>query len=107
MGNNEHIKKALHPSRFPGMSNKMMAILGYIIESKFTSPAIAEMVVTSDGFLMARVEGDVGCNDLLGTVEDFKRNWSKLIHLPGTGLTNEEVVYLEQLPSVMIRNYGE
>ena len=107
MGNNDHIKKALHPSRFPGMSMKMAAIVGYIVENKVTSPAIAEMIVTSDGIIMARVEGDIGCNDMLGKIEDFKRNWDKLIHLPGTGLTKEEISYLEQLPNVMIRNYGE
>jgi len=106
MANNDHIKQALNPSRFPGMSNKMMAIVGYIIEKKFTSPAIEEMVVTSDGILMARVSGDIGCNDILGSVSDFKRNWDKLIHLPGLGLTGDEISYLEQLPSVMIRNYG-
>jgi hypothetical protein len=104
---NEHIKKALNPIRFPGMSPKMMAIVGYIIEGKFTTPAIDEMVVTSDGFLLARVSGDIGCNDLLGTISDFKRNWNTLIHLPNLGLSLEEIEYLEILPSVMIRNYGE
>jgi hypothetical protein len=104
---NEHIKAALNPSRFPGMSTKMMAIVGYIIEGRFTSPAIEEMVVTSDGILLARVSGDVGCNDMLGSVSDFKRNWDKLIHLPTLGLSGAEISYLEVLPSVMIRNYGE
>jgi len=104
---NEHIKAALNPARFPGMSNKMMAIVGYIIEGKFTYPVIEEMVVTSDGILMARVSGDVGCNDMLGTVSEFKRNWDKLIHLPTLGLSGAEISYLEVLPSVMIRNYGE
>ena len=49
------LKAALHPSRFPGMSTKMIAIVGYIIEGKVTSPAIEEMMVTSDGIIMARV----------------------------------------------------
>ena len=93
--------------RFPGMSAKMMAVVGYIIEKPCTRPAIAELVATSDGILMARVEGDVGCNDIIGTLDDFKKNWIKLINLPANGLTLEEIVYLEQLPSVMIRNYGE
>jgi len=104
---NENIKKALHPNRFPGMSGKMMAIVGYIIEGKFTIPAIEEMIVTSDGMLLARTSGDIGFNDFLGDVADFKRNWNALIHLPNLGLSLEEVKYLEVLPSVMIRNYGE
>lgn len=104
---NEHIKAALHPSRFPGMSVQMKAILGYILESKWTIPAIEEMVITSDGVLIARVSGDIGCNEILGKADDFKRNWNNLIHLPGTGLSSDEISYLEVLPSVMIRNYGE
>lgn len=103
---NENIKRALNPSRFPGMSPRMMAILGYIIEERYTTPAIKEMIVTSDGILMARVDGDIGFNDMLGKVEDFKRNWDKLIHFKGLGLSGEEISYLEQLPSVTIRNYG-
>lgn len=104
---NEHIKAALNPARFPGMSTKMMAIVGYVIEGRFTTPTIEEMIVTSDGFLMARVSGDIGCNDMLGTISEFKRNWDKLIHLPTLGLSGAEISYLEVLPSVMIRNYGE
>lgn len=89
------------------MSRKMMAIVGFIIEGKFTIPAIEEMVVTSDGMLLARVSGDAGCNEFLGDISDFKRNWNALIHLPNLGLSLDEIKYLEVLPSVMIRNYGE
>jgi len=104
---NDHIKSVLHPSRFPWMSTKMMAIVGYIIEGKFTSPAIEKMVITSDGNLLARVAGDSGWNDKLGSIDEFKHNWDKLIHHSTFALSKEEVLYLEILPSVMIRNYGE
>jgi len=104
---NERLKAALNPARFPGMSGKMMAIVGYILETKWTQPTIEEMVVTSDGFILARVSGDIGCNDMLGSISDFKNNWDKLIHLPQLGLNEDEVKYLEVLPSVRIRNYGE
>ena len=102
---NDTIKRALHPNRFPGMSTKMMAIVGFIIGGNFTTPAIEQMIVTSDGILMARVSGDIGYNDILGSVDDFKQNWDRLIHLPNLGLTYDEVKYLEELPSVSIRNY--
>jgi len=105
MANNDNIKRALHPSRFPGMSIKMRAIVGFIIGGNFTTPAIEQMIVTSDGILMARVTGDIGYNDLLGSVNDFKGNWNKLIHYPNLGLTADEIKYLEELPSVSIRNY--
>jgi len=107
MANNDNIKRALNPQRFPGMSTKMMAIVGFIIEGKYTTPSIEQMMVTSDGILMARVAGDIGYNDILGSVTDFKRNWDKLIHNPNLGLSAEEVKHLEVLPSVSIRNYGE
>jgi hypothetical protein len=104
---NERIKSALNPVRFPGMSGKMMAIVGYILETKWTTPALEEMVITSDGIIMARVTGDIGCNEILGSISDFKSNWDKLIHLPQLGLSEDEVKYLEVLPSCRIRNYGE
>jgi len=104
---NEHIKQALSPARFPGMSLKMRAIVGFILEAKWTTPSIEQLVITSDGILMARVSGDIGFNDILGSASDFKKNWSALIHYPGTGLSGEEISYLEQLPSVAIGNYGE
>ena len=87
------------------MSIKMRAIVGFMIGEKFTTPAIEQMIVTSDGILMARVTGDIGYNDLLGSVNDFKGNWNKLIHYPNLGLTADEIKYLEELPSVSIRNY--
>lgn len=102
---NDHIKQALSPSRFPGMSLKFRAIVGYILEEKYTSPTIKELMVTSDGILMARVNGDIGFNDIMGNIDDFKRNWDTLIHYPRTGLTGEEISYLEQLPNVTIRGY--
>lgn len=107
MANNDGIKRALHPSRFPGMSTKMMAVVGFMIEEKFTTPSIEQMIVTSDGILMARVTGDIGYNDILGSVNDFKQNWDKLIHLQNLGLAYDEVKYLEELPYVSIRNYGD
>lgn len=105
--NNDNIKHALNPKRFPGMSTKMMAIVGYIIGAKFTDPVLTEMVVTSDGYLLARAEGDCGCNEFLGSIADFKRNWDSLIHISNLGLSPDEVKYLEMLPSVTIRNYSE
>ena len=102
---NEHIKQALSPARFPGMSLKFRAILGFMIGEKWTTPTISQLMVTSDGILMARVNGDIGFNDIMGDIKDFRRNWNTLVHYPGTGLTGEEISYLEQLPSVTIRGY--
>ena len=63
--------RKLDPSRFPGMSGKMAAIVGYILEARFADPAIAELVVTSDGFVLAAREGDTGTNELIGERSDL------------------------------------
>jgi hypothetical protein len=71
--------RKLDPRRFPGMSGKMAAIVGYILEERFTEPAIAEMAVTSDGFVLAAREGDSGANELLGSRRDLDRNLVTLL----------------------------
>jgi hypothetical protein len=42
----------LRPDRFSAMSGKMAAIVGYILNEPFSDPAISELVVTSDGFVL-------------------------------------------------------
>ena len=80
--------EALHPRRFPGMSEKMAAIVGYILGEEWSKPSIAEMVVTSDGFVLARNEGHVGFDTIIGTAADLERNWNNLLR--AAGLTSEE-----------------
>jgi hypothetical protein len=42
------------------MSGRMAAIVAFLIDAQVTRPTIAEIVVTSDGFVLAGVEDDVG-----------------------------------------------
>jgi hypothetical protein len=49
------------------MSAQMAAIVGYILNERFSEPAISELVVTTDGFVLAQREGEVGANDLIGS----------------------------------------
>jgi hypothetical protein len=44
------------------MTNLMTAIIGHLLDIRFVNPAIAEIVVTSDGFVLARTEGDTRTN---------------------------------------------
>jgi hypothetical protein len=78
----------LHPGRFKGMSGKMGAIVGYVVERSYTNPAIDAMTVTSDGFVLAQHEGDCGMNEFLGSQDDLNRNWANL--LEAAGLTEAE-----------------
>lgn len=73
------IQETLHPKRFRGMSPKMAAIVGFILDIECTNPSIAEMAITSDGFVIARHKGDAGMNDMMGTETDLSRNWSELL----------------------------
>jgi hypothetical protein len=82
------LTESLHPRRFPGMSGKMAAIVGYILGEVWSKPNIAEMVVTSDGFVLARNTGHVGCNTIIGAAVDLERNWNNLLR--AAGLTSEE-----------------
>ena len=70
----EQLVAKLRPDRFTAMSGKMAAIVGYILVERFSEPAISELVVTSDGFVLAQTEGEVGANEMLGTEVDLNRN---------------------------------
>jgi len=78
----------LHPTRFTAMSGKMAAIVACILGQNWTLPCIAELVITSDGHLLARHEGDCGFNNYIGLVVEFEANWKRL--LVAAGLTAAE-----------------
>lgn len=93
----------LRPDRFSAMSGKMAAIVGYILDERFSDPAISELVVTGDGFVLAQSEGDVGANDLIGEEADLNRNLLRLIE--AAGLTEDEVREFGRLQRERIRRY--
>ena len=100
----ERLTQKLHPVRFPRMSGTMAAILGFLLDNQFTDPSIAEIVVTFDGFLLARAPGEVGANRFLGTYADLIRNWQAL--LACAGLSNTEAVEAESLFAERIGYFG-
>jgi len=73
------LAEKLHPSKFTAMSSKMAAIVGYIVGQAYTQPALVEMAITSDGFVVGRVEYDCGLNEWVGDVADLRRNWLTLL----------------------------
>jgi hypothetical protein len=75
------LAQKLHPGRFPGMSGKMAAIVGYVLGEKWTEPAIPSLSITSDGFV-------VTMDSLIGTADDLERNVRNLLNV--AGLTDEE-----------------
>ncbi len=93
----------LRPDRFTAMSGKMAAIVGYILDERFSEPAISELVVTSDGFVLAQSEGEVGANDLVGTETDLNRNLLDLI--TAAGLSAAEIQEFGRLQRKRIPRY--
>lgn len=70
------------------MSDVMAALVGYVLGTTFVEPTIAELAVTSDGFVLAQPEGNAGVPHYLGRYADVLRNWLHL--LAAAGLTNSE-----------------
>ena len=93
----------LRPDRFSAMSGRMAAIVGYILDERFSDPAISELVVTSDGFVLAQTEGEVGANDMIGEEADLNRNLLTLIE--AAGLSEEEIREFGRLQRERIRRY--
>lgn len=93
----------LHPERFTAMSGKMAAIVAYVLGERWTDRVINEIVVTSDGWVLAEQEGDVGANDMLGSEADLNRNLLTLIQ--AAGLTDDEIAEFGRLQRERIRRY--
>ena len=66
----------------------MAAVVGYILGEEWTAPSIVELVITSDGWVLARNTGHVEFDIIVGTAADMERNWGNL--LLAAGLTDEE-----------------
>jgi hypothetical protein len=62
----------LHPDRFSAMSDKMAAIVGFILGDSWTEPEIAALSVTSDGFVLTDA-------DFFGEAADLDRDLLNLL----------------------------
>ena len=84
----DSLKQKLNPTRFPGMSPFMAAIVGYVLEEPFTDPEIAEIKVSeTENLVYVRQVGSVRFEGLQSLV-DLRNNWNRLIDV--AGLTAEE-----------------
>jgi hypothetical protein len=94
----------LDPVNFPRMSGLMAAIVGYVLGVTFIEPRIVEIAVTTDGFVLARPEGDLGSPHYLGRYADLLRGWSRLVR--ASGLTQSERIEAECLFASKIGYFG-
>jgi hypothetical protein len=85
------------------VSGKLTAIIAYLLDQHWTNPQIApykpsegpSMSISSDGFVLARDEGDIGFNNWIGTAADFRRSLAGLS--VAAELTPQEVRELNSL----------
>jgi hypothetical protein len=84
----DSLKRKLNPSRFPGMSPFMAAIVGFVLGESYTDPAIAEIAVSeAENLVYIRKVGGVGFEGIQ-SLEDLRGNWNRLMDV--AGLTPEE-----------------
>jgi len=74
------------------VSEKFQAILGCILGSDWTTPRLVELVITPDGHLLGRCDGQASFEAFLGDAADLIRN----IHgiAPVAGLDGDEIGYM-------------
>jgi hypothetical protein len=76
------------------MSGLMSAVLGHLLDAEFIQPAIIEIAVASDGFVIGSVEGESKAV-FIGGYADLLRNWLGL--LDAARLTTAERIEAEAL----------
>jgi hypothetical protein len=74
------------------VSDHFQAILGCLLGEDWTTPRLAEMVVTPDGHLLGRCEGEASFRAFLGASEDLVRNIQGVA--PVAELDGDEIGYL-------------
>lgn len=95
------LSRKLHPSRFPGMSPFMAAVVGYVLSENFTEPEVAEIVVSeNENIVYIRQVGSAKFDGLQSMV-DLRRNWNAL--MDAADLTAEERAEAVELFAARIR----
>jgi hypothetical protein len=91
----ESLTAKLHPRHFTAMSPKMASIVSYLLGQEWANPQINGLMVTSDGFVLAQVKGDLGFNHIIGYESDLKGNWTGLLYSADLG--QDECTLAEKL----------
>jgi hypothetical protein len=74
------------------LSDHFRAILGYLLGEDWTTPRLAEMVITPDGHLLGRCDGEASFAAFLGASEDLLNNVRGVAAV--AGLDGDELGYL-------------
>jgi hypothetical protein len=63
-----------HKLRAVKVSDQFQAILGCLLAEDWTTPRLIEMVITPDGHMLGRCEGDATFKVFLGASDDLIKN---------------------------------
>jgi hypothetical protein len=74
------------------VSDHFQAILGCLLDEDWTTPRLVEMVITPDGHLLGRCQGEASFKAFLGASEDLIKNIHGVAKV--AGLDGDEVGYL-------------
>ena len=74
------------------ISDHFRAILGCLLGEDWTTPRLVEMVITPDGHLLGRCEGEAAFKAFLGASEDLIQNLHGVA--PVAKLDGDEIGYL-------------
>jgi hypothetical protein len=94
----------LRPSRFPGMSGAMAAMVGYVLGARFAEPSITQIAVTSDRVVLARAAGEPSAKRFIGNYNDLLRNWLRLV--ADAGLSQREFMEAQCLFASKVGFFG-
>ena len=85
-------KDAARKLRAVQVSDHFQAILGCLLGEDWTTPRLVEMVITPDGHMLGRCDGESAFKAFLGASEDLIKN----IHgvAPVADLDGDEIGYL-------------
>jgi hypothetical protein len=78
------LHRKLNPNRYPNMTPTMGAIMGFLLEREYTTPALADLAVTADGSVIgwpADAAGGLGHSlhiGHIGHIADFRANLRRL-----------------------------
>lgn len=99
----ENLQRKLHPSHFSQLSGVMAAIVGFLLDAAYVVPQIEEIAVTSDGFVLAHVHGDVATR-FVGAYSDLLRNYFDL--QDAARLSSSERMAMDEVFAAKIGFYG-
>ena len=83
----ERVISMLDPRAFRGPSMKWVALVGYILEQEYTTPRVVDLLVTSDGFVLAATTRDPLHDEFIGALSDLQQNWRE--YCAAAGLDSE------------------